>query len=436
MLQTELLKVVQYLRQHQGLKALIEEAISRYRSLERVGGTIMLEVATEQEARALAGLLKRRIKPPTRLNIAMTELDKIFADLLPNAPLTLFEVMEAYAGEQLETNKMRQARLAAEKAAFFNDLALGSAPVGKAWLQAIAAAPAKFRKEHTCYKVMGPSAKQSFKAVLTVLDSCPYEKLMRLPILAQQVTGDPHYFDIDKQEGRMLLNALSWLNSTPDDFNGSNPEWEAEILFAGGIVRDDISNAVTVAGIYGIDGEREATWLRLAAEECAAPSLSLRDIVRWPQFKPLSGDRVYVVENPSVFSTLLETYSELYGTAPPLICSSGQFRLAVWQLLSRLTASGTIVYYSGDFDPEGIMMADRLWERFQDSTRLWRFSMEDYQSAVHVEVISEERLKQLEAIKASALMDVAASMKESKRAAFQEGIIDKLTSDLCKGSGT
>lgn len=57
-----------------------------------------------------------------------------------------------------------------------------------------------------------------------------------------------------------------------------------------------------------------------------------------------------------------------YGTGAgknvSLLCTSGQPRYAALKLISLIVQSGIPIYYSGDLDPDGIGIADRLWQRF------------------------------------------------------------------------
>ena len=73
------------------------------------------------------------------------------------------------------------------------------------------------------------------------------------------------------------------------------------------------------------------------------------------------GTCVYIVENEMVFSYLME---QVQGKNVSLLCTSGQPRYAALKLISLIVQSGIPIYYSGDLDPDGIGIADRLWQRF------------------------------------------------------------------------
>lgn len=72
-------------------------------------------------------------------------------------------------------------------------------------------------------------------------------------------------------------------------------------------------------------------------------------------------NRAYIVENEMVFSYLISQMEEEEVT---LLCTSGQPRTAALKLISLLLAEGTELFYSGDIDPDGVRIAERLWKKF------------------------------------------------------------------------
>jgi hypothetical protein len=113
----------------------------------------------------------------------------------------------------------------------------------------------------------------------------------------------------------------------------------------------------------------------------------------------------------------------------PIICTHGQIRLAGWQLLDRLVQSNCMLYYSGDIDPEGVVIAARLKKRYKEHLVLWRMDREAYEQSLSNEDISE-RLPKLNRISNPELDDVISLMEDVKRAGYQEGILSYLISDI------
>ncbi|MFC0903343.1 DUF2399 domain-containing protein [Clostridium sp. MT-14] len=62
--------------------------------------------------------------------------------------------------------------------------------------------------------------------------------------------------------------------------------------------------------------------------------------------------------------------------------------LASLVLMDKLVENGVRIYYSGDLDREGIIMADKLKLRYESKLVLWRYGVEDYR-----DIVSMVRLK-------------------------------------------
>ncbi|WP_075366665.1 DUF2399 domain-containing protein [Desulfosporosinus metallidurans] len=115
---------------------------------------------------------------------------------------------------------------------------------------------------------------------------------------------------------------------------------------------------------------------------------------------------------------------------PPLICTHGQFKLASLLLLDKLAASGTLIYYSGDFDPEGLSMAERLLLRYPGQAKAWHYTLEDYQLSRSDQVLSPQRLKQLDRVSSPELAPPKEKLLKTGLAGYQEGILSDLWCDV------
>ena len=91
--------------------------------------------------------------------------------------------------------------------------------------------------------------------------------------------------------------------------------------------------------------------------------------------------------------------------------------------------AGCFLYYSGDMNPEGVSIAERLKQRYQDKVIFWRMDKVSYENSISNEDISS-RLAKLDAIKSIELKGTIERMKEKKKAGYQEGLVTKLVSDI------
>lgn len=83
--------------------------------------------------------------------------------------------------------------------------------------------------------------------------------------------------------------------------------------------------------------------------------------------------------------------------------------------MDLLAQEQTTIYYSGDLDPEGILIAQRLAERYPKLLRYWRFTCEDNDGAVSNKVVSHISLAKLDNIQDPRLVQLAQRLIETKR---------------------
>jgi hypothetical protein len=60
----------------------------------------------------------------------------------------------------------------------------------------------------------------------------------------------------------------------------------------------------------------------------------------------------------------------------------------------------------------------------------WRYSVEDYRSALSDRAADSSRLKQLESVKSPQLLPLVQAVKERQLCSYQEMILDKLIQDI------
>ena len=108
------------------------------------------------------------------------------------------------------------------------------------------------------------------------------------------------------------------------------------------------------------------------------------------------------------------------------MCTYGQVKLAGLILLSKLVEAGIQLYYSGDIDPEGMQIADKLKERFKNNIVLVGFDEKTYNKNKSNVKLSDIRLKKLEGLKDEELRKTAQILYQDKVAAYEELNIEEL----------
>lgn len=129
--------------------------------------------------------------------------------------------------------------------------------------------------------------------------------------------------------------------------------------------------------------------------------------------------QIYVVENPAVFSGLIREHPE-----QTVICGNGQLRLAVLVLMDKF-ACDTIFWYAGDFDPEGLLIAQKLKLRYGERLKLWKYEVNLYETYLSEVELSDRRIKKLEQIYIQELQEIKEVMYKKRRAAYQESMMEK-----------
>ena len=250
-----------------------------------------------------------------------------------------------------------------------------------------------------------------------------YPEFERLPIFAQRTIGNPHEFDSNTLAGKLLVHAAFSLSEDEVAFPKTTEE-RVDLLATLQIVQDDLWNFVTCQGLRGLHGGAVHPVWQAALEMKSALNMPMRELMRINHVEPAVGQRVWVVENSSVASTLMDA-----NPVAPIICTHGQLRMASWRLLDLLAQNeGVIVHYSGDLDPEGLLIAQKIMKRYPGRVVLWRMDEESYERGKSEKILSEERVMKLQ--KVDILQNVVAQMQDEKRASYQEGWLDLLIEDI------
>ena len=243
---------------------------------------------------------------------------------------------------------------------------------------------------------------------------------IRLPILAQQVTGNPHAFDGNNLVGKLLVHAVYSLSEQPESYPKTREE-QVDLLANLKIIQDDLWNFVTFQGLIGYEQyELHPLWQAAIATKNAL-NMPMRHLTSITKVRPAIGKRVYIVENSGVASTLMDAHP-----TAPIICTHGQLRMASWRLLDLLDFD-IEMYYSGDLDPEGLRIAQNINNRYSGRVHFWRMDETCYHLAMTGE-LTAKRLSNLQSI--TILPAVAEQMKKYKKVSYQEAWVDWLIADI------
>ena len=402
----------------------------KWESYGRLTGKIVLKNCTDAERSALTKVFGKEFKDKN-VSFSMTG----FQEALQNtrfAPITLKELLEAYYGGSLSTNQEKKNERERSKQEFFAECKSGfqeqSKTVAWNWIRQME------EEQKYGYRILmrefdkdREKAKElicSTSRALCILEELGGEKIY-LAVLATQVSGNPHYFDRGEVAGTLLVHALCWdmKQDYPENARGLNAMYLKK-----GIWLDDISSTVTAFGLHletenGLHPAYEG--FLNEKESCV---ITMENLVRVKRAFG-QGKEIFIVENEMVFCHLLDKTRELPVT---LLCTSGQLRTAAFVLIDMLIESGAKVYYSGDLDPEGMDIADRLWQNYKENVILWRMSVEDYYCCISNKAIDARSIVKLKNLKNYELLETASKVKHEGKAGYQEALLEFLEKDIVK----
>lgn len=250
-----------------------------------------------------------------------------------------------------------------------------------------------------------------------------------LAVFAAEITGNPHAFDDGTKDGKYLELLVKWYvrHLNPENESSSLakgtefPAYRKQRLYLrAGILRDDVSNYALAAGVRAEDRERKLhAGMEGFFEEGEPVQIPLSVIAEWKSaFCP--ENRMYIVENPSVYAVFCGKWNRRCG----LMCMNGQPRFSSLLLLDLLAESGTEVWYAGDIDPEGLLIAQRLKRYYRGKFHLWHMAAEDYKICISGEELSQRRIRMLDRIDEPELRETAELVKQKGKAGYQENMLN------------
>jgi len=440
-----------------GFYRLLPAIWGRYASLGKTGGHAKVPNATHEECEAINSFMGSREKAGTTVRLRLLDFEKelresVFPyDSIPDLHKLLVgkilltksdEKLLAEEGwQQLFSNVERQSEESEFEPAlrfWLSELQQGTAAAGyrmlrDLWKQSPATAELELMVAVRAWNNRFTIARQLGGSTL------------RLPVLAASISGDSHALDRTTSAGRLLFRGLWFVQERRmrdskaveavglNDDDGAIDSLRArEIYRTAGILDDDLSSLVHV---YHADNGTDAH----------PYVMTLRQVEAMVKI-PLVSD-IYIVENPPVFSTLVDCWGTTTGgeqddnecgrsTRPPLLlCTSGPASAAALRLLDlyiREESWEGKLYYSGDYDVKGLGIGNVLANRYPDHFVPWRFDTENYINvAANVRTVpfSIEECNRLRETRAVWDPELTTALKENGEKIYQEQLILLLMED-------
>lgn len=420
-----LAECVSYFKSNKAYKRVLTKIKDKYISIGTFGGTIKLDNITDEEKSALINLLGQKFYLNKSNIIKVNDLAESFKGTKFEG-VDFYDFLCKYFGEQIRIKKDLKEDNRIKKEIFFEKLKnctdenvynfvidIFSSKSSGSYNLIIS----KFNDDG-----LGDILLEELIHLKHIISKTEGESKIRLAILASEVTNNPHALDETTFLNKILTYYLCKKSGAKIP---TNAEEKNALLYENNILKDDISNNTLVAGVYAYlyDGnilKEHEGWNNLV-DRYEPFALSLVNLNKLDILKPLN-QKVIILENPTVFMKYYEFLSKK-SIKFTLICSNGQINLSTLMILDMLNKNDCKFYYSGDFDPEGLLIADKLLERYKDKIEPLFYNKDNYYSALSNELVSDKRLKQLNKIRDSKLKIIAECIKKEKRAAYQESLL-------------
>lgn len=423
-------KGAEYFRSKPGYARIMEAIYKQYCKYGEAKGSVILSDAAAEECDAANEIVSPKIPfVPPRIKFGVRDFEAGLKKTgFGNAGLR--EITENYFGRKIITKK--ESTAAAEKiknAVFENIKEKNNGLYCEKWLEEMTERKAFGYK--TVISEIAASPKEAgiiLENVCSAINSRENTEPVQLAVLSAEVTGDPHYFDNDRTAGKLLLKGLAYIAELPES---RYAEEEKAVYAEFGIEPDSISGMTAAVGIrlYKKDKSEHPAFKAFAdsGEICLISMANLVNMIG----ADTDSKVVAAVENPMVFSALSETAAR-YGCG--LICTSGQLKASGIKLLQMLAAAGCKIFYGGDFDPEGLQIADKILRRFSEyDVHPWHMSAEDYNAIEKGGILSEKRLNKLNSVTSPELASAVNAIRSEKRAAYQELLVPQMSFDISHG---
>lgn len=413
-------QLAEYLKKTPGTGRIMKQIQDKYRSFGRFSGVIPM-VLTKEEGEFLNGILKKHYRQGDLVKLSVKSVVKAFQQTR-FAEADFMKACELYFEEPLITKKEKRIDAMEQRQLFFAEL-LEECPRGKVreWLSKIVQGELQAGSDY----VAGLYRKnpELFKGYIHQL--ADIHLLLEgglktsLPILAAEATKDPHALDKDRELYRLLVSLLSWEQEIPQPNNQFRMQ---TLLYGAGIQPDIGTRTIMTYGLVGIGPEGSRGWENFR-ENLEPLTLSLKNLERVTEIRPYrEGNPVIAVENPAVFMYLIQMEKEL-----TVICTSGQLHWLDHRVIEILLQNPRqVLIYSGDIDPEGLLIADKIWAGYPDQVKLVGYEKEVYHRSLADRTIGLKRLRQLEKLRNPILQELAREIQAIKKPGYQEYVIEAL----------
>lgn len=392
-----------------------------------VGGTVNVPLTSENQ-KDIEGLLGKAYHKQSHAKISWKQLKK-------SLEITVYEgvdfkrVLELYFEETFMTKLEKNKIVRLETDEFLQDILNENIGVlSKLWIEEVLSNKNGVYMSVLQHKTKSHELKSEFMLILKALEKLPvhFKKTESIAIFAAQITGDPHAFDHDSPLYYLLIQAISYLldiTQYPSSIRERN-----QILYRGGLYKEDINNYCSIYGLNAIkENAHHLAWNGFYIYK-ESWNVNISNIIKIDSIDPTCAKIVFIIENPSIYETLVKVVIQNNIEQVGLVCSNGQPTQAVYALLDKIQVANVKMLYAGDFDPEGLLMAQRILDQYSNCD-LWLYRQENFYQQLSNKKATNQRISMFKHLEDVDLKNMGTLITEFGLG-YQENMIGAYIEDL------
>ena len=425
-------QLAEYFKSNSGYTRLLKGIKNKYINLGEIKGNVIINNPSELERQVFSGLMKKDYSKNKSISINLKVLTKRLEDTKFQGA-DLKDTINEYFKEEKKKKKEKNESYEIEIEKFFETILDDNTntKIYKYLQEIISSKNETYNKLKKYYNKDKEELKKALLNVCKGINNLPNEKI-RIPVFASDITGNPHGFDRNTICGKIFIMLLCYIENMKIP---RNTEELLEVYYNHNLLIDDVSNMVLCKNIKGYKKEESMHEQsdNKYIKHMGLESFSEYDEPIYLNLYNLSNiafleenykyNEVVVMENPAVF---MEVAEKTKNRDFPIVCTYGQVKLSGLILLDMLVRQNYKIYYSGDIDPEGIQIADKLKSRYNDNLYFLGFDINTYRNNLSNVKISNTRLKKLEKIKSKYLKVICEEVNLIKRASYEEKNIEEI----------
>lgn len=411
-------------------KRFFEEINKKYQSYGEIKGRVAIKNLKNSEVKAFEEIGKY-YKEGENITYKLKELEEFFEKSIygeQNLKNLLFD----YYGKEIEHKKEKKESDEKKERSFYLILLnqIGEESLaGRYFSSLFFEKGAGYRTIKIRYREDRVNLANTLLNCAKALNNLPEsrEDTTFLQLFADSITGDPHFFDETGKNFFFLYEGIKYIYDIK--IEEESIDLRREILFRAGLVKDGLMNNIYV---YGFEAFKKAGDKNpIFSYSCIEKEyliLSAEQFDRIANIIPVS-NKIYIVENPSVFLEIVSYIRKNSIEKFSLICSSGELNMSFYLFMDKIEKEEIDIKYSGDFDPEGILIAQKIRKRYKN-VKLFCYEKEIYMKRDNRKKLSDISIKKLENIVDEELKEIAEMIKINREGVYQENFLKEIMEEI------